>query len=563
MTPNRTAWARALATAAVFSTLGTAPALATPPSPIPTSANPLPRSLTPAEAARIAGEPIVAEPSRAAPPGPVRTAAEYEPAEGIMFSWEGSSGWLSIIAQMVREITTTGEAKAFIMVGSTSERTQASSTIAAAGADMSRVEFTVRRTDSIWIRDYGPRYIYLGVRPDGSGGVRAVVDHTYNRPRPNDNALPDFWAQVRGEPTFQIPLVHGGGNYHLEASLGGEDFGRAPAHATRLIVNENPSMSQAQIIDAWRTYQNLDTTLYTPYPASVDSTQHIDMWIIPADENTVLVSQWVNEPNSSWAITSNNAAAAFAARGYTVVRVPAVRSGGTHYTFTNAVICNDLVLVPSYTNSTASLHNAAAIAAWQQALPGKTIRPINCQAIVTSAGVMHCIAMHVPAPAGGDNPTAYITSLNNAPVLDPGTLQGVEWLADGPNPAVSADILLSTDGGQSYPITLATDLNPVDGLFAWFVPDIATDRARLRLVVRDAQGNEGFDDTDQDFTIAGEATCPADLAPPFGELNFFDLLAYFNLFNAGDPAANLAEPIGTLNFFDLTTYLTGFNSGCP
>jgi hypothetical protein len=176
---------------------------------------------------------------------------------------------------------------------------------------------------------------------------------------------------------------------------------------------------------------------------------------------------------------------------------------------------------------------------------------------------MHCIVMHVPAPAGGDRPTAYITSLNDAPTLDPGTLQGVEWLTDGPNPVVAADILLSTDGGQSFPITLATNLDPASGLFAWFVPDIATDQARLRVVVRDALGNEGFDDTDQEFDIAGQASCPVDLSPPFGELNFFDLLAYFNLFNAGDPAADLAEPTGTINFFDLTTYLAGFNAGCP
>ena len=195
------------------------------------------------------------------------------------------------------------------------------------------------------------------------------------------------------------PLVHGGGNFHLES---GEPQGFG--HATRLIVNENTNLTESQIIQHWRDYQNLETTIYTPYPASVDSTQHIDMWMIMLDDDKVMISQWVNEPNTSWAINSNNAANAFAARGFQVYRVPAVRSGGTHYTFTNAVICNDLVLVPSYTNSTASPHNATALAVWQQAYPDKTIRQINCQAIVTSAGVMHCIVMHVPAPSGAAVP---------------------------------------------------------------------------------------------------------------------------------------------------------------
>jgi hypothetical protein len=55
----------------------------------------------------------------------------------------------------------------------------------------------------------------------------------------------------------------------------------------------------------------------------------------------------------------------------------------------------------------------------------------------------------------------------------------------------------------------------------------------------------------------------ADLADPFGVLNFFDLSAYLALFNAGDPSADLAAPFGTLNFFDLSAYLTLFNAGCP
>jgi glucose/arabinose dehydrogenase len=57
--------------------------------------------------------------------------------------------------------------------------------------------------------------------------------------------------------------------------------------------------------------------------------------------------------------------------------------------------------------------------------------------------------------------------------------------------------------------------------------------------------------------------CPADLAEPFGSLNFFDISAYLALYNDGDPAADLAEPFGSLNFFDISAYLTSYNAGCP
>lgn len=57
--------------------------------------------------------------------------------------------------------------------------------------------------------------------------------------------------------------------------------------------------------------------------------------------------------------------------------------------------------------------------------------------------------------------------------------------------------------------------------------------------------------------------CPADLAAPFGELNFFDLAAYLALFNTQDPRADLSEPFGIYNFFDLVVYLNLYASGCP
>ncbi len=555
---------RPLTRAAALSVLVPASlALAAPTSPYPPrtlvypEGAPTPRSLTPEEAALVARHPITATPSRAAPPGRVRTPAEYDPMEGIMIAWEGQASWLSILAQMTRDITTIGDAKVFVMVDTTSERTSATTQIANAGADMSRVSFHVRATDTIWMRDYGPRYIYLGTDEAGNGGVRAIVDHTYNRPRPNDNAIPNYWGSLRNEPVYLIPLVHGGGNFHLESGSP-QGFG----HATRLIANENPSLSDAQIIQHWRDYQNLETTLYTPYPTGVDSTQHIDMWMIMLDDDKVMISEWVNEPTASWAITSNNAADSFAARGFQVYRVPAVRSSGTHYTFTNAVICNDLVLVPSYTNAAASQFNDDALAVWQQAYPDKTIRQINCQAIVTSAGVMHCIVMHVPAQSNGDAPGLYMTTQNDGGQYLPGDLLQTDWLFDDTD-VTTADLLLSTDGGQTFPITLATGFDGTSGSYYWQMPDLATTDARLRLVLHDAQGNTASDDSDASFTILGTPPCTADLAEPFGALNFFDITAYLDLYNAQDPAADLAAPFGTLNFFDITAYLDAYNAGCP
>ncbi len=62
--------------------------------------------------------------------------------------------------------------------------------------------------------------------------------------------------------------------------------------------------------------------------------------------------------------------------------------------------------------------------------------------------------------------------------------------------------------------------------------------------------------------LAQGGACQADLTGD-GLLNFFDLAAYLDLFNSGDPAADLAPPAGVLNFFDLAAYLDLYNAGCP
>ncbi len=54
----------------------------------------------------------------------------------------------------------------------------------------------------------------------------------------------------------------------------------------------------------------------------------------------------------------------------------------------------------------------------------------------------------------------------------------------------------------------------------------------------------------------------ADIAEPFGTLNFFDVSAFLSAFSAEEPEADLTGD-GTWNFFDVSDFLTTFNTGCP
>lgn len=320
----------------------------------------------------------------------VHTSAEYEKNSGLLIRWGQQN---QILTEMTVAITTGDPDVMVHVVVSSGLLSSATSTLTNAGANMSRVRFITGTSDSVWIRDYGPRYV-------DESGRRSIVDHVYNRNRPNDDAVPNLIAQTLNEAKYDIPLVHGGGNFHL--------FDDNTAYMTRLIANENPSLSEQQIKDYYLAYQGLDVTLTDPLPASFDSTQHIDMWMLPADDGRVIINEY---PNTGGVYTvpkqvTDATAALLAQRGKTVLRVGGWRcssaipgcsgiSGTPHMTYANAVILNRNVLMCQFDGF--ATENANALSVFQQAFPARTIVPINCSSIISLAGAIHCIVMHMPA----------------------------------------------------------------------------------------------------------------------------------------------------------------------
>src|ERR1043165_911483 len=75
------------------------------------------------------------------PVGPVHCVAEYEPQEGIIISWQGNSGLTAVQADMCKRITVDAASKVYVVVANASGQTSATSTLSAAGCDMSKVLF--------------------------------------------------------------------------------------------------------------------------------------------------------------------------------------------------------------------------------------------------------------------------------------------------------------------------------------------------------------------------------------------------------------------------------------
>lgn len=338
--------------------------------------NPLPRDLADFERALPLPRPA---PEIAPPAGEVWTPAEYSHNQGLLIRW---GSFNSVLTEMTVGIST-GDADAvvYILVTDASQQASATAVIQGAGGDLSQVEFITYTSNTVWIRDYGPRFIV-------EDGHRAIVDHVYNRPRPLDDAFPGFLSTLWGEPRYDIPLVHGGGNFHLFADL--------DAFMTDLVLDENPSLSGADVTTLFAAYEGVSLSIETGFPTWFDSTQHIDMWMMTVGDREVIIGQYAPSDGQPYTITEA-AVAALAARGYTVHRTPGWNSGGTHYTYTNAVVFNDLVFVPEFAGY--PTENAAALAVYQAAFPDHQVVPVDCSQIIHSAGAIHCVVMHVPAVA--------------------------------------------------------------------------------------------------------------------------------------------------------------------
>lgn len=114
-----------------------------------------------------------------------------------------------------------------------------------------------------------------------------------------------------------------------------------------------------------------------------------------------------------------------------------------------------------------------------------------------------------------------------------------------------------------------------DGMSVWSTM-LASDPAYRSRMVSTVSGDQivaawqvgDFGDADieshnlnADGSLGGSASCPADLTGD-GVINFFDVSAFLNAYNAGDPIADFTGD-GVFDFFDVSAFLSAYNAGCP
>ncbi|MFY9225069.1 MAG: beta-propeller fold lactonase family protein [Blastocatellia bacterium] len=109
--------------------------------------------------------------------------------------------------------------------------------------------------------------------------------------------------------------------------------------------------------------------------------------------------------------------------------------------------------------------------------------------------------LQVP-PIDNIAPTVSFSSPIGGESFSAGNNLNIAWVSSDNVAVTSQDLSLSLDGGQTFPMTIASGLAGSVQSFNFSIPaNLATTQARLRLIVRDAAGNTAQSSTASNFTI--------------------------------------------------------------
>ena len=283
------------------------------------------------------------------PTGEVRFPGEYEPMQAVMIVYP-----LGIPVELVREMA---EDCKVITIVESYYQSSAQSEFQSAGVNMDNIEYLNAPTNSYWVRDFGPWYIFDGREP-------AIVDNVYNRPRPYDDDIPSHFAEYWDIEMFGMKVVHTGGNMMQD--------GRGNGVSDDIVITESASqagVSEEQVYERMKAYLGID-----PYHVTIDPQgdyiAHVDCWGKYLAPDKIMLAR-VPESNPRYPYYEE-VAEYFATTNccwgypYKVYRVD-IPGGSVISPYTNSLILNKKVLVPMGSNST---YNEAALNLYREAMPG-------------------------------------------------------------------------------------------------------------------------------------------------------------------------------------------------
>lgn len=401
------------------------------------------------------------------PVSEVRTPAEWEEIDGLCIRWRSSFAQ-STLREIVRHAQ---EEVTVYIVTSQSYVSTITNQLSQNGIALDNIEFVYEPSNSIWFRDYGQWNVY-------TNDVDSLlwVDWIYNRPRPDDDVVPEALADLLEIPLYQtteVPydMVNTGGNFMVD--------GFGTAFSSELIIEENDGTgygisnhNETEIDEILQDFMGIDRYIKMP-TLPYDGIHHIDMHMKLLDEETLLVGEYPQGVADGPQIESNlnyvldNFNSVFGTE-YKVIRIPMPPEGGyypdtfgDYRTYTNSVFVNNTILVPIYEEQ----WDTTALRIYREALPGYKVVGIDCNEIITASGAIHCITKAVAS----DDPLWISHQPLNDRMFEPSAYM-VDAMVKHAEGISNAVLYWTTDTAQGYSTETMTLTDPLEDRWSGYIP---------------------------------------------------------------------------------------------
>jgi len=400
----------------------------------------------------------------------IRTMAEWEEIQSLVVTW---TSYIPTVREIVRYARL--ECQVIIICA---DSNQVKSNLTSNGIPLSNIAYIEADYNTVWMRDYGPNTVYAN-----DVDSLFLVDWIYNRPRPDDDVLPDEIAQSKGlnlYSTTALPydLVHTGGNFMAD--------GLGTAFSSELILDENAAGGQYNLSD--KSEADIDALMgafmginrYAKMPVlPYDGIHHIDMHMKLLDEETLLMGEYPTgiadgpqiEANLLYVL--NNYPTAFN-NPYKIVRVqmPPGSNGnypdsqpwwnaGEYRTYTNSVFINKTLLVPIYDER----YDTTALRIMREQLPGYKVVGIDCNDIIQASGALHCITRAI-----GVNDPLWIAHPPLADTYETSNPYELYAKIKHRSGIQEANVYYSTDTTQGYQPISMTLTDPTNDIWSAYIP---------------------------------------------------------------------------------------------
>jgi len=256
------------------------------------------------------------------------------------------------------------------------------------------IRFLIIPSNSIWIRDYAPfilRYDQENVfMVDGKYHTRTMREN-----RKQDDFMCFELARMLDLPVRSIPLVLEGGNFISNGD------GLLITSAKTISVNQQGEYTNKQLISMFSDFLGVNGVCAVNHLKN-EPNGHIDMFMTMLGKNLAVVGEIdpiVDSENSAILNEAARIVSSYTTSDgpITVKRIPMPpQSGNDWRSYTNIIMANGALLMPSFSNVDPAIENQAEQVYLSILPPDWEVKRINCDKLVALRGQLHCLSYNIP-----------------------------------------------------------------------------------------------------------------------------------------------------------------------